>query len=595
MFQAFVALMPDAWGKYPGGVEFAMSVRSQKGGRLRRKRFVHPTRFRRHRRWTKFRANLGRFANQDVEIVISSSVPAGTTADFAWAVWGDPIILSRESLSELLALGRGYLKTYRTMGMLKRVLSKFWSVNCDIPEPKHAYPFWLSNDGPRETSPGSSHEAEVGMMDRHEQWPQPPTSVARSLLTLPKDTIPVKLSVVISTMNGMSQDFESTLRAVRRQKGIPSIEVVVADAGSTDGTLKFAEDHEAKVCSTPPDEIDNRAAQNFGAEHSSGEFIVFMVQDAIPATEDLFYQMAKALLSDSKLAGVTMRTVPKSTADFYACWEIWHQDKVRFEAPLPMLRRPGEMDGLPSQLEQPTALEGVCSMVRRQFWKENGLKPAPLAEDGGIGPSRRKEGYAIGFLPHRAVIHSPLRPAIYYLSRNFFGRLERLRLLQDDSQATWAESLTPDQLFSSCKDLYLAINESTWSLKNSSKYDNSRLSELLSHVSTRQGFTGRANDQRGEPTLDEFFTTLEPFVRHDLPHGNPCIQTFRGTINSMLQFSDEVYPHINGTELLNAIYKAYAGVVGTVCGEYCFRERQQGASSGPLERLADILRKGMRR
>ncbi len=120
------------------------------------------------------------------------------------------------------------------------------------------------------------------------------------------------------------------------------------------------------------------------------------------------------------------------------------------------------------------------------------------------------------------------------------------------------------------------------------------MSELLSHVSARQGMTRGARNQRGERTLDEFFASLEPLVEHDLPLVSPCMPTFRATIDSLLQFLDEVYPHIVGTERLEAVYKAYAGVVGDVCGAYFFWQSQNGKCTSPLEKLASLLKNGLR-
>jgi len=123
MFRTFVTLLPEVWGKNTGGVEFDVSISPQGGGRsLKRKRWIHPTRFPYHRQWVEFRLDLHSFAHREVDLTLSTAVPAGATADFAWAVWGDPLILSRKPFREVWALGRMYLKLYGLKGFLKSAI-----------------------------------------------------------------------------------------------------------------------------------------------------------------------------------------------------------------------------------------------------------------------------------------------------------------------------------------------------------------------------------------------------------------------------------------------------------------------------------------
>ena len=75
---------------------------------------------------------------------------------------------------------------------------------------------------------------------------------------------------------------------------------------------------------------------------------MFTVQDAIPATEDLFYEMAKALLRDPKLAGVSVRQLPKSDADLYACWERWNHNRFHLETPIGVMASSPEIEELSS-------------------------------------------------------------------------------------------------------------------------------------------------------------------------------------------------------------------------------------------------------
>lgn len=96
IFRTFVALLPESWGKNPGGVEFNISVSSRSNGySLTRKCLSHPTKNPKHRRWILFKINLHKFANQDVDLTLNTTIPSGTNTEYAWAIWGNPGILSR--------------------------------------------------------------------------------------------------------------------------------------------------------------------------------------------------------------------------------------------------------------------------------------------------------------------------------------------------------------------------------------------------------------------------------------------------------------------------------------------------------------------
>ncbi|TDI86398.1 MAG: ABC transporter permease [Caldithrix sp.] len=102
LFRTFVALRPEAWGKNSGGVEFRVSVSSQNNGQSTSgKSFSHPTELLKHRQWREFTLDLKKFANQEVNLTLSTATPPNEPADHAWAIWGNPAILSRRFLGKL--------------------------------------------------------------------------------------------------------------------------------------------------------------------------------------------------------------------------------------------------------------------------------------------------------------------------------------------------------------------------------------------------------------------------------------------------------------------------------------------------------------
>jgi glycosyltransferase involved in cell wall biosynthesis len=410
----------------------------------------------------------------------------------------------------------------------------------------------------------------------------PQISASRSILPRPEEAIWAKLSVLIPTRNGMSEGFESTLRAISRQIGIPEIELIVVDSGSSDGTVEAAKNYGAKVFSIPPEEFNHGATRNYAADQTTGDLIVFTVQDAIPATEDLFYEMAKALLRDPKLAGVSVRQLPKSDADLYACWERWNHNRFHLESPQ-------------EQIFQLAGLDNVCSMVKRSIWEKIRFKPTQYAEDLQFGLSCLREGYRISWLSHRSTIHSHTRPPFYYMSRHYADRRVVFDLLKDPPPG-WVETVTLDQLFSAVKATYFVINEFVRSIEGSSMHDPRHvLRELVTFVSARRGLTHAPDGRRGEPSLSEFFEALEGCFKSDFPDVNPFLQDYQGTIHSILEFLGDRYPRVSGLELIPITYKAYAAVAGSVFGSFYCRESQREFSSSQSKRLDDLLARGYRK
>jgi glycosyltransferase involved in cell wall biosynthesis len=423
------------------------------------------------------------------------------------------------------------------------------------------------------------------------QQSAPQTSTARSILARPEKLILAKLSVVIPTKNGMSEGFESTLRAISKQIGIAETEIIVVDSGSSDGTVETAKSYGAKVFSIPPEEFNHGATRNYAADQTTGELLLFTVQDAIPATEDLFYEMAKALLAEPKLAGVSVRQVPKSDADIYACWEMWNHYRFLFGAPPPILRSPDEIDRLSSrQLRRLAGLDNVCSMVRRRLWEKGRFKPTPFGEDLEFGLSCVRQGYSIGLLPHRGVIHSHTRSPFYTMSRHYVDMLVLLKLF-GDSRPSWVEAFNHDQLFSCVKSTYLPINEFADRLDNSFARNPALvLEELLSFVAGGRETVQKPYDHGGEPTLNKFFGRLDTVFEEDYPAINPCKLAFEGTISSILQFLADRYPVLVTAEMIAVVYKAFAGVAGSILGEYCFWQSQRGMKQNQMQVLDNVLR-----
>jgi glycosyltransferase involved in cell wall biosynthesis len=90
-----------------------------------------------------------------------------------------------------------------------------------------------------------------------------------------------EVSVIIPTKNS-ARFLENLLESIDRQT-YPSIETIVVDGDSTDGTVELAKHHGARVISFDPGvakgKFDAPQRRNFGAEMSNGKFIYYVDAD----------------------------------------------------------------------------------------------------------------------------------------------------------------------------------------------------------------------------------------------------------------------------------------------------------------------------
>lgn len=88
-----------------------------------------------------------------------------------------------------------------------------------------------------------------------------------------------RVSVVIPTYNGMNDGLPELIDSLHRQSLQP-FEIIAVDSSSTDGTTEYLRNKGVKVISIPKKAFRHDYARNLGAEHASGGYILFTVQDA---------------------------------------------------------------------------------------------------------------------------------------------------------------------------------------------------------------------------------------------------------------------------------------------------------------------------
>jgi rhamnosyltransferase len=236
------------------------------------------------------------------------------------------------------------------------------------------------------------------------------------------------VSILILTRNGLPT-LAAVLEAIAAQVVDFTFETVAVDSGSTDGTVELLKRYGARVLAIAPRQFNHGLTRNFGIEQCRGEFVVLLVQDAVPASTRWLADLVGPLRRDTALAGSYARQTPRPDASaltryYLARWvatsevsrttQVSDVDAFRNLAPLDQFLT--------------CVFDNVCSCVRRSVWQRFPFRETRIAEDLEWAKEVLLAGYALAYAADALVIHSHDRSARYELMRTYLVH-QRLRAL----------------------------------------------------------------------------------------------------------------------------------------------------------------------
>lgn len=110
------------------------------------------------------------------------------------------------------------------------------------------------------------------------------------------------VTIVIPTKNA-GEIIDKCLSAVFSQKTKYEYEVICIDSGSSDNTLDVLSKYPVKLYKIAPEEFGHGKTRNYGASKGTGEYIVFITQDAVPASDTWLENFIEAMKIDDGIVG----------------------------------------------------------------------------------------------------------------------------------------------------------------------------------------------------------------------------------------------------------------------------------------------------
>lgn len=227
------------------------------------------------------------------------------------------------------------------------------------------------------------------------------------------------VSIIIPTKNGGTL-LRKVLQSIFSQKTEYSYEVICVDSGSKDDTLSIIREFPCQLYQIPPEEFGHGKTRNFGASKGSGEYIVFLTQDALPVTENWLQSFIEAMKMDPDVVGGFGRHLPYPDCNIFDARDLkqhfknfgesnqvyWLENRERYE----------KEEGYRHFL---AFFSDNNSCLKRQVWETYPYEDVDFAEDQIWMRKMIELGYKKVYAHDATVYHSHNFPIKTYYQRYF--------------------------------------------------------------------------------------------------------------------------------------------------------------------------------
>ncbi|MEA2311275.1 MAG: hypothetical protein QOE28_1243, partial [Solirubrobacteraceae bacterium] len=244
------------------------------------------------------------------------------------------------------------------------------------------------------------------------------------------------VTVAIPVLDG-ARYLDEVLAAVRAQRVAAEVELLIVDSGSTDGSLKIAERHRARIHRIPKAEFSHGGTRNLAMELASGDHVAFLTQDATPAHAGWLAALLEGFEQAGDVALVFGPHVPRPDASHMIKCEMERHFATWGEGRAIDVQRLGRSGAevaayrhFPGRL---SFFSDVNGCVAKWAWRQVPYRTVPYAEDQLLGREMIEAGFAKVFHPGAAVVHSHDYPPARFF-RRYFDEFRSLREVLDHKE-----------------------------------------------------------------------------------------------------------------------------------------------------------------
>lgn len=206
------------------------------------------------------------------------------------------------------------------------------------------------------------------------------------------------ISIIIPTLNA-EHEIEALLIALDRQSIQPN-EILVVDSASEDKTIELVQKHKrVRLLEIDRQDFNHGTTRDMALNESSGDFVCFLTQDAVPVSDDYLKRLVVPMVEDSNIALVSGRQLPKANARRF-------EQLVRdFNYPdTPSVR---SKDDLKKYGIKTFFASDTCSAYRRTAYLEcGGFDHVNTNEDMLMAAKFIASGMKVAYEPRAEVYHS---------------------------------------------------------------------------------------------------------------------------------------------------------------------------------------------
>jgi glycosyltransferase involved in cell wall biosynthesis len=421
-------------------------------------------------------------------------------------------------------------------------------------------------------------------------WKKGVISINNPLVNRNQDTKKINesyVSIVIPTKNAGSE-FQAVLETIKSQKGVKGTEIIILDSGSSDSTVDIAKKYQCRIFPVEPECFHHGLTRNFGADQATGDFVLFMVQDAIPLGNDWLCGILETFWRYPEIVAVTCRQMPRSDADLFASYIIWnhYRQMELYDDRIARVDRHFFNELSFSDRRKLAGIDDVCTCFKKEVFCQLKFGTLEFAEDLDLGIRLLENGFSLAFLYSVAVIHSHNRDAEYFFQRNY---VDSKTLNEMNSESPVLKEFDINKVLQSMDLMYTMLHQFILVI-NEEYPENIRVSLFFEELKKHLYYAKKTNNPlKPETNLENLLSYLMTYSKPATVDSRLFIRDFCNLLDGFSSYAETIGKIQRSRELSECANKLF----GMYYGSYLGRMFSHRANKTEMQSIDTFLKRGI--